>query len=185
LIARLVVGSIGATDVGRKGDVAEALELAGCVSEGGQEPHPATALGFLGRGKNLDVEGLVHVDASAGTEPAPRTHHGLPDVVAQGTHEEHLGLASARAGAQEAGGKDAAAIGDHEVAGSEEVGEVAKGVVAHRRPGAVEDEQARSVALGEGLLGDRLVGKRVVEIGGLQNSFFWGDGAGGTRPKCS
>ena len=54
-----------------------------------------------------------------------------------------------------------------------------------RAVGTIEHEQARGVAVLEGLLGDGRVGERIVEVGGFQNSFFCGEAVGGTRPKCS
>ena len=81
--------------------------------------------------------------------------------------------------------EDPAAVHHQEVAGGEQVGKIAEDVVTQAARGAIEDEQARGVALGERLLGDAGLGQLVVEVGESQNSFFCGVADGGTRPKCS
>ena len=61
-------------------------------------------------------------------------------------------------------------------------------MIAQGPAGAVQDQEPRGVALGEGLLGDPLGRKLVIEVGDLQNSFFCGGEAttsGGWRLKCS
>ncbi len=52
---------------------------------------------------------------------------------------------------------------------------------------AVQEQQARGVAIGERLLRDTLGRQFVVESVDPQNSFFWGAPAlsGDGRPKCS
>ena len=165
--------------------MADSLELSRRVSRAGLEAHAAAAVRERGRVQDVDVEGVVHPDPGPGAKPAPRADHGLPRVVAQGSHEKDLSLTPFRSRAQEARGEHAASVRHHEVARLQQIGEVAEDVVAQRSLPAIEDEQARGIAFGEGLLGDRLGGERVVEVGRLQNSFFWGEATGGTRPKCS
>ena len=165
--------------------MADTFELARRISRAGHETHPAAAVGERGRVQQLQVEGVVHSDPSPGAQPAARAHHGLPHVVAQGPHEQDFGLAPSVSRAQEARGEDAASVRHHEVAGLQQIGEVAEEVVPQRALRPIEDEQPRGIAFGEGLLGNRLFGQRIVEVGGLQNSFFCGEATGGTRPKCS
>jgi hypothetical protein len=86
--------------------------------------------------------------------------------------------------ADESGGKDAATVHDEQVAGAQQGRQVPEDVMARGARGPIQYQQAGGVALGGGLLRNSVGRQVVVEVGGLQNSFFCGVVGGGTRPKC-
>ena len=65
----------------------------------------------------------------------------------------------------EAGGKDAGVVQDEEVAGAEEMGQVAEGVVVECSCRAVDAEHAAGAADGGRVLRNQLSGKVEVEVG--------------------
>src|ERR1019366_5507764 len=75
------------------------------------------------------------------------------------------------AAAEEARGKDAGIVDDEAIAGAQVLGEVAEGAVFPAALLAVDDEHARGGAVGEGFLGNALLGQVVIEIGQLHAAF--------------
>ena len=100
------------------------------------------------------------------------------------TQEQHLRLAALVSAAHESGGKDAATVHDEQVAGAQQGRQVPEDVMGSGARGSIHHQQAGGVALGGRLLRNSFRRQVVVEVGGLQNSFFCGVVGGGTRPKC-
>src|SRR6185369_1287104 len=84
------------------------------------------------------------------------------DVVVLDPLDERLDRAAARLGAEQARLDDRGVVDDEEVAGAEQLGQIAHLEVARRIAGAVE--QARRAALGGGSLCDQLARQREVEV---------------------
>jgi len=115
------------------------------------------------------------------TAPGFRRRPGLRPGPLQ---EQDLGVPALTAPAPQAGGEDAAAVDDEQVARAEQVRQVAEPPVGGGAGQAVQNEEAGRGAVGHRLLRDQPGGKLVVEVVDLQNSFFCGVAGGGTRPKC-
>ena len=69
------------------------------------------------------------------------------------------------AAAVEAGGQDAGIVEDEAVVGCQIGREIAEHAVFPPAGGAIDDEHPRPGAVGEGFLGDQIVGEVVVEVG--------------------
>jgi len=187
LIAFAIAGRVGARDVGRERDVADAIEggeegVGGL--KGGREAD--AALAELGAGQDIGLQFVLFSEekAFAYADLAAGTNQALPIVGFGGDlpGEQNLdaaveevagcgivradGLsAGAFAAAVEPGGKDAGIVEDYEIAGVQQVGEVAEkaiGIVAAR---ALQVQHTGAVTGGEGFLGNQPVGKVEVEIG--------------------
>ena len=78
------------------------------------------------------VKVAVHGDDRARPQPAAGTDEGFPAVVAEVAQEEHLRRSAALAPAEQARGKDAAAVDDEEVARAQQARQVAEDVVGGR-----------------------------------------------------
>jgi hypothetical protein len=154
LVSRAVVLAVGSADVGWKRDVARSLQGFVHRSAEGDETHAAAAV-FVGRGVlHHDLQVGAGRDHGSRTKPLAGTQEGFPILPAEAPEEKDLGRPASRPLAEKARGEDSASVHHHEVARSEQVGQVAEEVVpAGSRP-PIEDEQARGVALGQGLLRD-------------------------------
>ena len=73
--------------------------------------------------------------------------------------------AHALAAAVETRGKDASVVEDHEIAGTQEAGEIVEQKVGIVAAGSLQVQHTGSIAGGEGILSDEFVGKMEVEVG--------------------
>ena len=142
------------------------------------------------------AEALLAQHRGAASTKAPEAEPGFlmemmeqREALGEAKQQKDLDAPSAvRALSKEPRRKDTAPVHDEQVAGSEQLRQVAKHLVANRAALAVEHQQTGGVALGKGLLRDPLGRELVVEVGGPQNSFFCGavaPFAGSSRLKCS
>ena len=192
-----VRGRVRAADVGRQGHVAVPLE--GRLGVEAVEEKADAAQGrrrVAGRGRprlgalDPDAQARPDVDDDPRPQASAGAHHGLPEVRLEAPHEQDLGLATARPAAEEAGGKDAAAVRDEKVAGAEELREIGKGAVLEGAGRALEHEQPRGVPRGERLLRDEL--RRQLEVvradlvvgAGLGHGLRRASSGGWPRARC-
>jgi hypothetical protein len=187
LVAIAVGGRIGALDVGREGDVAEALE-------GGIEIRvavkPDGALAELAPGNNLAFEALIEPDAFADRQFAAGMDERLPIAAVRGNAAQQkdfdraaqvfaeLGVVLADgegvdsgAVAEEARGKDAGIVDHQAIAGVQVLREVAENAIFPSARLAVDDEHTGGGAVGEGFLGNAFFGQVVIEISQLHATF--------------
>ncbi len=130
--------------------------------QGGQEMVPG-GQGLPHRG----LQAIAESDAGAGFQAAAGLDQGVPIGPAPGPDQEDLGGASTRSPAQESGRNDPTAVGDEEVAGFEQVGQIPERPVGQAAGFPLEHQEAGGVALGEGLLRDGVGRQVVVEVGDL------------------
>ncbi len=190
LIAIAIGGGIGARDVGRERNVADAVEdvvklgdRAGAVIDR-RKTDVAFAEGSAGDDLGLEFVVLAEKQALADADLAAGTNQAFPIVGLGGklASEQDLdasvkkiaggGVAAAdglgaKAGAVsvETGGKDASVVENYNIVRTEEIGKVAELAVLIRAGGAFEVQHAGTVARGERLLGDEVFGEMEVEIG--------------------
>ena len=191
LIALAITGRIGARDVGRERDVADAIECGEKIIVILEGLKADNALAELSARQNLGLKfsGLRFVllaeeEAFADADFAAGTNQALP-VVGIGCElageknfdaavKEIAGgrIACARrlsagafAAAEESSGKDAGIVENYEITGLEKVGKFTEQAIRIAAAGSLQVQHAGAVAGGEGLLGDELAGKMKVEIG--------------------
>jgi hypothetical protein len=183
LVAVAVFGCVRlilwAMDVGGQRHVADAVEDGAEVGGGGE---PESAFAEVGSGDDFGFEegcGVVRcgeVEALAGLHFSAGSYKGGPLVLGELLGEEDfdaaggvgrasLGVLTADACGVEARGDDPAVVENEEVAGVEELGEIAEEVVAVLTGVAVEDEHAAGAADGRGRLRDEFFGELEMEIG--------------------
>jgi hypothetical protein len=108
----------------------------------------------------VDLEALADLETSSGVEerePAP-----IPDPPEQ----QGLDPAARVAEQGEARGEDPGLVQPEGFA-AEEVDDLRESPVLDPAVGPAQDEEARGVAAGKGLLGDELLGQGVIEVGGF------------------
>ena len=189
LVAFAIAGRIGTRDIGRERDVADAIEgseeIVGAARDGLKAD---AALAEFPAGEDLGLQ--VRRDCAPPKNrrsPTPilrpgRTRHsqslGWVESLAgqqnlDAAVEEIAGRRISRAdrlstgafaAAIEAGGKNAGVVENHEIAGVQQVREVAEQAVG-MAAGSLQVEHAGAVAGGEGFLGNEVVGKMEVEVG--------------------
>jgi hypothetical protein len=170
LIAFAIAGRIGAGDVGRERDVADAIESGEEVVHGLNGLEADMAFAELGAGQDLGLQLILiaEEEALADTDFAARANQAFPINGIRGElagEKDFDAAPSAFAASVETGGKDASVVEDQEIAGVQKVGEVAEQAIGIFAAGSLQMQQAGSVAGGEGFLGDEFGGKVEVEIG--------------------
>ena len=205
LVAVAVRGRVGAADVGRQGHVAVALERVSTsmpsrrrrTRRRGDAAAPPAAGGPASGPSMRRARPGPTSTTTPGRSRRPGRTMRLPEVVAEAPHEQDLGLAAARPAAEQAGGKDPAAVRDQEVAGAEELREIGEAAVRERagrrgRARAAARRRARRAAPGRSSSagssksyapsagpGGAGHGLRTASSGG------WPGAAGTGRPRCS
>lgn len=190
LITLAIGGGIGASDVGRKRDVADAIEDVVEVGDrvGGVPDWMKTDVAFTEGSAGDDFglqlvlfaeeQVLADIDFAAGTNQAlpivglGGKLAGKQDLDASVKIAAGGGVAAAdglraetSAAPVEAGGKDAGVIENDNIVGAEEIGQIAKMAVMELAGIAMQVQHAGTVASGGRFLGDELFGKMEVEIG--------------------
>ena len=136
---------------------------------------------------NFAISVVREGDAATVAESAAGADHGAELLAVGGFGEEveGLGLASSPGAPEEARRQHTAAVQDQEITGPQVAREVGEGVVGEIPGRAVEDEKPRGIAGVRGKLRDEFLREVVVEVAGLQKSFFCGrSGSGrGSKPK--
>jgi len=103
-------------------------------------------------------------DQFALDQPAARLTHQFPQPVGHFAQEQAFPLAAgAGAPTDQACRDDAGVIEDEQIARRQQVGQVGKDVMRDGAVGAADQHEARTVALGAGLLRDQVLGQVVVE----------------------
>ena len=159
LVALDVLAVVGAVDVGRQRHVAVALEQFQRLGRKAQAKERGVAAGAA---EHLGVEGVGEADDAAGLRRLARAHLRDHDAVGLDALDQRLDRAAARLDAEQARLDHRRVVDDEQVAGAQQLGQIAKAPVVRRRGAAVE--QARGAALGRGMLGDQLARQREVEI---------------------
>jgi len=186
LIALAIARRVRAGNVGRERDMADAIEGGEEVVHAGSGREADVALAELGAGEDLGLKFVLVTEEQALADAylATGTNQAFPIVGFGGElpGEQNLDAAAqkiagcgivraeglsagALAATIEPGGKDAGVVEDHEIAGPQQIGEVAEQAIGIVAAGALQVQQAGSVTGGEGVLGNELVGKVEVEIG--------------------
>jgi hypothetical protein len=191
LVALAITGRIWARDVGRERDVADAIESGEEIVHaldhavnGGLKADKAFA--ELGAGQDFGLQFVLRSEEEAFTDSdfAAGANQAFPIVGIGGelAGKENFNTAveeitrrwiaradslsaNAFSATVEASRKDAGIVEDHEIAGMQQVGEVAEQAIGITAAGALQVQHARRVAGGEGFLGDEFVGKVEVKIG--------------------
>lgn len=164
LVAFFVAGLIGAVDVGREGNVADALQLFMNGSCAGELDFTLALIEMSGDGGG-EMWGEFYLFADE--EFFAGTDEGSPAVALgiESAEKKDLNFAGAAGtGAKEAGRDDAGIVEDHAIARLQVGREIAELVVMKGLSGSVEDEHAGIGASGEGLTGDELVGEIVLKV---------------------
>ena len=186
LVALAIAEGIRTSDVGWERDVANAIENSEEIFHARRGLEANVALAESGAGHNLGLQFILiaEEEAFADSDFAPGTNQALP-IVGIGAKlagqknfdaavEEITGCrisrakrlrADAFAAAEEPGGKDAGVVENEEIAGLQQLREVAKQLVEIATAGSLEVQHAGAIACREGFLGDEFVGKVEVEIG--------------------
>ena len=172
LVSLVVGGRAGvgriAGDVGREGHAAEAVGDGGDAAEigGGEGDAGGAVIAFFA---HRGVEGVIRggeggADGQffAGAEEAPPRFLGS----AGGAEEEALDRASGGTDGSESGGEDGGVVAENYIRGVDIRGEIGEPAVGEAAGSAIDDEQARGVAVFGGELGDGALGERVVKEGG-------------------
>ncbi len=150
----------------RSGEPCQALALLGVfdpVDDLGGKHHLAVLVGEIHQGARAGLQALAGADQHLPDGGGPGFRLNV-EALAQ---QEHLGLAAGVAlGAQEARRHDARLVGNQQVARLQVVDDVAEDLVVQGAVGALHHQHAAAVALGCGLLGDKLFGQVVVEVVG-------------------
>lgn len=190
LIAFAIAGRIRTGDVGRERDVADAIEGGEEVVHALNGLKADAALAEFGAGQDIGLKfseiAIVLAEEQSFTDAyfAAGANQAFPIVGIGGklagqknldaAVEEIAGSrivradrvsAGAFAAAMEPGGKDAGVVEDHEIAGLQQVWEIAEHAVGVAAAGSLQVQHAGSVAVGEGVLGNEFVGKVEVEVG--------------------
>jgi hypothetical protein len=176
LIALTIVGGIWTRDVGREWDVTDAVEsgekvfvfliLAGLKTD--------AALAEFLAGKNLSLKFIVipEEQAFADADLAAGPDQALPIIGLGGelARQQNLdatvkGITRALTAAIEPRGKDAGVVEDQQIAGPQQVWEVAEQAVGVEAAGSWHVQHPGAIAVDGGFLGDEFVGKTKVEVG--------------------
>jgi hypothetical protein len=163
----LVAGAVGVggaalADVRRQRDVSALCQQLGrgAGAVGFHEPVPVGGAAAEGQPQRAGVEG----ERLAGLGVAAGLRQQLPQPVGCLADEQAFPLAAGGlAPADHAGRDDAGVVEDEEVAGREEVRQLAEDAVLEFAGGAADDEEPGVVAPRRGVLGDEPVGKGIVE----------------------
>jgi hypothetical protein len=128
------------------------------------------ALAELGARQDLGLEFILiaEEEALADSDFAAGSNEALPIVwvgCELASEKDFDAAVGAFAAAVKPGRKDAGVVEDDEIAGLQKVGEFAEQAIGIAAAGTLQMQHTRSVAGGEGLLGDEFVGKVKVEIG--------------------
>ena len=179
LVAVAVFGGVVAVDVGRQRHVADAVEDSAEVVGGGEAQ---SAFAELAGGEDFGFEQRCWWSSDAAKcrcSPGWTLRPGRTRAVQSCSASCWVSRTSMRpvgsgelcwvcrpgAGGVEAGGDDAAVVEDQQVAGAEELGQIAKEIVVVFAGGAVEDEHAAGAADGRWGLRDQLFGEIEMEVG--------------------
>ena len=157
-----------AEDIGRKGDLAEAIgDRHDRLAARGGEGDAGDAVARLGENRGREGAGLEE-HGSLG-EFAARPEKAPPFTVRSGrAQQEAFDLPAARPLRKEARRQHRGIIAHKKVAGEQQVRQVGKDMVRHRVRQAVDDEQARLVAAGRGGLRDQALRQRIIEEFGAE-----------------
>jgi len=187
LITLAIARRICAGDIGRERDVADAIE-------GGEEIVAAVkdlleadaAFAEIGAGQDLGLqfvllaeeEAFSYADLAAGANQAfpivgiggelasQQNLDAAAEKIMRGRIVRAQGLSvDAFAAAVEAGGKNAGVVEDHEIAGAQQVGEVAELAIRKFAAGSLQVQHAGTVTGSERFLSDEFGGKVEMEIG--------------------
>jgi len=146
-----------AVNVGREGEAA----VDGFI-DGGIPGDEAVALGIdVGDGADASADG----DGAAGLHAFAGADEAAPEEGIGVVEAEEFGAAVV---GEEAGREDAGVVEDEAVAGAEVGGEVGELLVADGAGGAVHDEHAGGLPVGEGVPGDEFGGEVEVEVGSAE-----------------
>ena len=162
----------GAFDVGRERGFADFFQRVENIFRTG-EAHVALAGGVFFEHDGGVCGGVAvrvgELNFGAGAHAFARAEQCPPIVRRVFFDEEHFDLAAA-AGffSPQARGDDARVVEDDGVAGRDEFEQVGEAAMFPPGVAAMDDEEARGVAFGGGLLGDQFRRQRVVEVGGAQ-----------------
>jgi len=129
---------------------------------------PDSALSEFGAAQNLGRQIVGDDDALARAHLAAGVNQRFPgksvggDRLGQKDFDFSRGMLAMTV---EAGWQDAGIVEDQAVLGCEERREIAEGAIFPLAGGAVDHEHPRPGAVGEGFLGDEIVGEVVIELG--------------------
>ena len=171
LVAGEVLGAsriVGARNVGRQGDVAEAIGHVGdrFIAGRGQAHERGAVVVF---GDNFSAEGAVGVgESGADREFFAWSHQAPPHALTIGrTKQKTLDLSAGRPASVEARRQDGGVVAKKEVTRAEELREVGKRMVRDGVRRTIHDEETGLVAASGGRLCDQVRRESVVEeIGG-------------------
>ena len=170
LVALAIVRPIVAADVGRQGDVPQALDHVINVARafGGQAHAPAAEEAaledFRGEPHARRPSCVLEQQARTRLQFLSRVHKRIPLVVIHAFEQQALGGAAAGiAAADESRWKHARVIGHDAVPWMQQVGQVPDAALEKRPRRAIDDEQAGRAARAR-LLGDERVGEGEVEV---------------------
>ncbi len=176
-LVTLTVGElVFAADIGRERNVSQAFDGGAGVARGGIEAEAAQAVHSAGQNSG-DEFAIGEADALAGADFAAGTNQSFPDGWLEfaeekdfdGRRKQLRGGAGRRGGGQaaseEAGGKDACIIEDHELIAAKERGKIAEAAIVEFAGGQIEEQEARGIARIQGTLGDGMGREVVIEIG--------------------
>jgi len=125
---------------------------------------------------------LAQFEEQPGTGWPRRAVVGLPHGIATGFQQQQLDAPTGVVPpAENARGNDARVVHNEEIAGTKVAGEIGDMTVLDTPRFAVENEHARSGALGQRFLGDQLGGKVEEKVGG----FHWQGGTTDIRFQIS
>ena len=193
LVAIKIAGRIGARDIGRKRDVADAVEnrkeaifAVVFVIFPGKRLKADAAFAELGAGKHLGLQFIVLTEKKPFTNAdfAAGADQTFPIVGVGGklAREQDLDAApqkvtcrgivranrlrtSAFAAAIESSGKDTGVVEDDEIAGTQPIGKIVEEAIGILATGSLKMKHAGAIAGGERLLGDEFFGEMKIEVG--------------------
>ena len=168
LVARVVVRPSFAMDVGRQRQATGVLQpgLERLVDVEGQAIELALASEHFG------VAAGIQRDAAAGLRRLARAHLRPRLVPGQQAFDEDLDAPAAGLRAVQAGRDHARVVEDQQVAGLQQVRQVADAGIAQGRGRGRHHQQAARGALGQGRLRDQLGRQVVMEVGALQGGWL-------------
>jgi hypothetical protein len=155
LVALAVAGAVVAAHVMREGEVAVGVLIHDLIPLD-------EAIAIFGEDFDHAAGGGSDAALVADSELFPWADHALPAGGCEGFETQDF---VAFVG-EEAGGDDSGVVEDEEIAGEQELGDVAEGAMLDLTGGAVNDHHAGRGAVGERFAGDEFRRKMVVEVGG-------------------
>src|SRR5579863_2694637 len=171
LISLSIAGFVGTADIRRQGHVSEAID--GSLDRAGTYRQADASEAVSSASEYLSFELTFTENQNlTRTNLAPRPHQRLPGVLAFLACEEQFNLGGkelvargialadglrghSAAPAQEPRRKDLGVVEHQQVAGAENLRQLTKDMILEPLRGAVDDEQARSAAFGERMLGNQ------------------------------